>query len=201
MITQRGNIAQVNWVLGEINVLNSSECSLNAEETSQLNSFRNAQRKKEFKAVRHLKQQIFGETLIRYGENGKPFINKPEVYIGISHSSNLALFAYSNIPFGCDIEEVTDRITPLADRFCSMDELGLFEGEAGSIQLTHLWSCKEAIYKLVNIQGIHWKNEMICTEIAGSIYTFNAFIGSQKIKVRCESILMNEAIFTIATYA
>lgn len=201
MITLQGNIAQVNWVLGEISALDSSECTLNAEETSRFNSFGNAQRKKEFKAVRYLKQQIFGEALIVYGENGKPFINKPEVHVGISHTANLAMFAYSNIPFGCDIEEVKDRITPLADRFCSLDELRLFEGEVGSIQLTQLWSCKEALYKLVNVQGIHWKNEMICTAIAGSIYTFNALIGSKKIEVRCESILINDVILTIATYA
>jgi 4'-phosphopantetheinyl transferase EntD len=197
----QGNIDFVEWTMGAIETLNSCESTLNIEETNQLNSFGNAQRKKEFKAVRQLKHHVFGEELIIYGENGKPKFNNLNITIGISHSSHWALFAHASIPFGCDIEEVTDRIIPISERFCSSDELELFSGEVGEIQLTQLWSCKEAIYKLINIKGIQWKKQMRCIAISGSKFTFVVETGAQDVIVNCESIFVQNAILSIATYA
>ena len=197
----RGNIALVDWVIGEIDVLNSYESTLNIEEINQLNSFGNAQRKREFNAVRHLKHQVFGEELIIYGENGKPRFDNSDITIGISHSAHWALFAHARIPFGCDIEEVSDRIIPISDRFCSSDELELFAGEVGVVQLTQLWSCKEALYKLVNIKGIHWKNQMRCIAISGTKFTFAVETGTEDVIVNCDSVLVKNVILSIATYA
>ena len=197
----RGNIALVDWAIDEIDMLNSYESVLNLEEIDQLNSFGNAQRKREFNAVRHLKHQVFGEELIIYGENGKPRFDNSEISIGISHSAHWALFAHARIPFGCDIEEVSDRIIPLSDRYCSSEELELFAGEVGVMQLTQLWSCKEALYKLVNIKGIHWKNQMRCISISGTKFTFAVETGTEDFIVNCDSVLVKNVILSIATYA
>ena len=152
-------------------------------------------------AVRQLKHEVFGEELIIYGENGKPRFDNSEITIGISHSAHWALFAHARIPFGCDIEEVSDRITPLSDRFCSSEELELFGGEVGVIQLTQVWSCKEALYKLINIKGIHWKKQMRCTAISGTKLKFVVETGAKEFTVNCESIFIKNAILSIATYA
>lgn len=197
----QGNIALVDWVLDEIDKLNMGENILTIEETNQLNSLGNVQRKKEFNAVRHLKHEVFGEELIIYGENGKPKLNKSDIHIGISHTAHWALLAHATIPFGCDIEEVSDRITPLSDRFCSSEELELFSGEVGVIQLTQLWSCKEALYKLINIKGIHWKNQMRCIAISGTKFTFAVETGTEDFIVNCDSVLVKNVILSIATYA
>jgi len=196
-----GNIALVDWAIGEIDMLNSYESVLNLEEIDQLNSFGNAQRKREFNAVRHLKHQVFGEELIIYGENGKPKFDNSDITIGISHSAHWALFAHARIPFGCDIEEVSDRIIPISERFCSSDELELFAGEVGVVQLTQLWSCKEALYKLINIKGIHWKNQMRCIAISGTKFTFAVETGTEDFIVNCDSVLVKNVILSIATYA
>ena len=201
MKKMRGNIAMVDWTIGEIDMLNSYESVLNREEINQLNSFGNAQRKREFMAVRQLKHEVFGEELIIYGENGKPRFDNSEISIGISHSAHWALFAHARIPFGCDIEEVSDRITPLSDRFCSSEELELLAGEVGVMQLTQLWSCKEALYKLVNIKGIHWKNQMRCIAISGTKFTFAVETGTEDFIVNCDSVLVKNVILSIATYA
>jgi phosphopantetheinyl transferase len=197
----QGNIALVDWVIGKIDVLNSYESTLNIEEINQLNSFGNAQRKREFNAVRHLKHQVFGEELIIYGENGKPRFVNSDITIGISHSARWALFGHARIPFGCDIEEVSDRIIPISERFCSSDELELFAGEVGVMQLTQLWSCKEALYKLINIKGIHWKNQMRCIAISGTKFTFAVETGTEDFIVNCDSVLVKNVILSIATYA
>ena len=197
----RGNIALVEWAIGEIDMLDSHESILNLEEINQLNSFGSAQRKREFNAVRHLKHQVFGEKLIIYGENGKPRFDNSDITIGISHSAHWALFAHARIPFGCDIEEVSDRIIPISDRFCSSDELELFAGEVGVMQLTQLWSCKEALYKLINIKGIHWKNQMRCIAISGTKFTFAVETGTEDFIVNCDSVLVKNVILSIATYA
>lgn len=201
MKKMRGNIAMVDWTIGEIDMLNSYESVLNREEINQLNSFGNAQRKREFMAVRQLKHEVFGEELIIYGENGKPRFDNSEISIGISHSAHWALFAHARIPFGCDIEEVSDRITPLSDRFCSSEELELLAGEVGVMQLTQLWSCKEALYKLVNIKGIHWKNQMRCIAISGTKFTFAVETGTEDFIVNCDSVLVKNVILSFATYA
>ena len=201
MKKMRGNIAMVDWTIGEIDMLNSYESVLNREEINQLNSFGNAQRKREFMAVRQLKHEVFGEELIIYGENGKPRFDNSEITIGISHSAHWALFAHARIPFGCDIEEVSDRITPLSDRFCSSEELELLAGEVGVMQLTQLWSCKEALYKLVNIKGIHWKNQMRCIAISGTKFTFAVETGTEDFIVNCDSVLVKNVILSFATYA
>ncbi|MEY4127993.1 MAG: hypothetical protein RL737_2182 [Bacteroidota bacterium] len=197
----RGNIALVEWAIGEIDMLDSHESILNLEEINQLNSFGSAQRKREFNAVRHLKHQVFGEKLIIYGENGKPRFDNSDITIGISHSAHWALFAHARIPFGCDIEEVSDRIIPISDRFCSSDELELFAGEVGVVQLTQLWSCKEALYKLVNIKGIHWKNQMRCIAISGTKFTFAVETGTENLIVNCNIVHVKNVILSIATYA
>jgi len=201
MKKMRGNIAMVDWTIGEIDMLNSYESVLNREEINQLNSFGNAQRKREFMAVRQLKHEVFGEELIIYGENGKPRFDNSEITIGISHSAHWALFAHARIPFGCDIEEVSDRITPLSDRFCSSEELELLAGEVGVMQLTQLWSCKEALYKLVNIKGIHWKNQMRCIAFSGTKFTFAVETGTEDFIVNCDSVLVKNVILSFATYA
>ncbi len=197
----RGNIALVEWAIGEIDMLDSNKSILNLEEINQLNSFGSAQRKREFNAVRHLKHQVFGEELIIYGENGKPRFDNSDITIGISHSAHWALFAHARIPFGCDIEEVSDRIIPISDRFCSSDELELFAGEVGVVQLTQLWSCKEALYKLVNIKGIHWKNQMRCIAISGTKFTFAVETGTENLIVNCNIVHVKNVILSIATYA
>lgn len=197
----QGNIALVDWAIGEIDMLNSYESVLNLEEINQLNSFGSAQRKREFNAVRHLKHQVFDEELIIYGENGKPRFDNSDITIGISHSAHWALFAYARIPFGCDIEEVSDRIISISDRFCSSAELELFAGEVGVVQLTQLWSCKEALYKLINIKGIHWKNQMRCIAISGTKFTFAVETGTEDFIVNCDSVLVKNVILSIATYA
>ena len=197
----RGNIALVEWAIGEIDMLDSHESILNLEEINQLNSFGSAQRKREFNAGRHLKHQVFGEKLIIYGENGKPRFDNSDITIGISHSAHWALFAHARIPFGCDIEEVSDRIIPISDRFCSSDELELFAGEVGVVQLTQLWSCKEALYKLVNIKGIHWKNQMRCIAISGTKFTFAVETGTENLIVNCNIVHVKNVILSIATYA
>jgi 4'-phosphopantetheinyl transferase EntD len=197
----RGNIALVEWAIGEIDMLDSHESILNLEEINQLNSFGSAQRKREFNAVRHLKHQVFGEKLIIYGENGKPRFDNSDITIGISHSAHWALFAHARIPFGCDIEEVSDRIIPISDRFCSSDELELFAGEVGVVQLTQLWSCKEALYKLINIKGIHWKNQMRCIAISGTKFTFAVETGTENLIVNCNIVHVKNVILSIATYA
>ncbi len=197
----RGNIALVEWAIGEIDMLDSHESILNLEEINQLNSFGSAQRKREFNAGRHLKHQVFGEKLIIYGENGKPRFDNSDITIGISHSAHWALFAHARIPFGCDIEEVSDRIIPISERFCSSDELELFAGEVGVVQLTQLWSCKEALYKLINIKGIHWKNQMRCIAISGTKFTFAVETGTENLIVNCNIVHVKNVILSIATYA
>ena len=201
MIGKTGITNFVHWELGEIQALNASSAQLTPVENAQLMRLGSDQRKKEFKAIRVLKQGVFGADEIIYGMHGKPEIQQAGVTIGISHSSQWALFAHAAVAFGCDIEEPHERITRVVARFCSSEELELFGGEVGIIQLTQLWSCKEAIYKLVNEPGIHWKAQMRCTAISESKFLFTVETPLKHAVIHCETIHVNNAIISIATYA
>ena len=201
MVGKTGITNFVHWELGEIQALCTFSVELSPEENAQLLRLGSDQRKKEFKAIRVLKQRVFGAEEIIYGLHGKPEIPQAGVSIGISHSSQWALFAHAAVAFGCDVEEPNERINRVAERFCSAEELELFSGEVGIIQLTQLWSCKEAIYKLVNEPGIHWKDQMRCTAISGSKFLFTVETPLKHPMIQCESIQVHNAIISIATYA
>ncbi len=200
MIKNSGITNMVNWEIGEIQTLNNSIIQLTPKESAELFQLSSQQRKQEYKAIRVLKQFVFGSDEIIYGKNGKPELHHEGLFIGISHSKQWALFAHSLKAFGCDIEQPNERIHRVKDRFCSNDELELFAGEVGIIQLTQLWGCKEAIYKLINESGIHWKDQMRCTGISETNFTFTVET-NKHFTVNCESFSLNNAIISIATYA
>jgi phosphopantetheinyl transferase len=201
MVGKTGFTNFVHWEMGEIQALNASSAQLTPVENAQLMRLGSDQRKREFKAIRVLKQGVFGADEIIYGMHGKPEIHQAGVTIGISHSSQWALFAHATVAFGCDIEEPHERINRVVDRFCRSEELELFDTEIGIIQLTQLWSCKEAIYKLVNEPGIHWKDQMRCTAISESKFMFTVETPVKHPMIHCETIQVNNVIISIATYA
>lgn len=201
MVGKTGITNFVHWELREIRALNADYVQLTPEENSQLLRLGSDQRKKEFKAIRVLKHRVFGAEEIIYGLHGKPETPQAGVNIGISHSAQWALFAHAAVAFGCDVEEPNERINRVAERFCSTEELELFPREVGIIQLTQLWSCKEAIYKLVNDPGIHWKDQMRCIAISGSKFLFTVETPMKHPIIKCESLHVNNAIISIATYA
>ena len=200
METTRGKSNLVNWIVGNILFLNECSKDLLPEEILEIEGFQVEKRRQEYQAIRRLKREVFPEDAITYLPSGKPVLKTNKLEIGISHSNQWALFAYSTLEFGCDIEEVSSRLLTVEERFCQSSEIECFSDNDRLRSLTILWSCKEAIYKLVQEPGIHFKTGMICSSITGNRLNFTVHLAQGSREIHCVIIPIENAILSIATY-
>lgn len=171
---------------------------LTAEEKEGYAGHLHVKRKTEYLAIRTLKNLDFNTTPIAYLPSGKPYFEHIEVKIGISHSKNFALWAFAPIPFGCDVEEIDERLIRVAERFCSAQERLTFSENDLTLSLTILWACKEAIYKLCDDPGIHWKTDMVCMGEEKDQWVFSVRTFGIIKSVMCAVIPMENAILAFA---
>lgn len=182
-------------------LLKWAEPNISDLEKSQLGERISEKRKIEFLSIRFLKNQFFKGEDILYQKSGKPFFEQSKWKIGISHSSEIALWCFSARHFGCDIEAYNPRILKVKDRFCSSKELDVLKLDSDLEKLTCLWSCKEAIYKLVDTPGINWKNDMNCIAHIDDGIVFKVNFGQTSKTIRCSILPYSNHIISIATYA
>lgn len=157
------------------------------EEREQLNTFRNESRKLEFLGVRRLRNVSNLASPIYYSEARKPYLGKQlNTFISISHSQNYCAFGSSSNEIGIDIEEMSPRIERIASRFVSNEEKQ-FIGDQSILDLTKLWTMKEAMFKLNNRTGIEFKSELIIEKKSGDVYTGKMLTenGWKKVKLEC----------------
>lgn len=130
--------------------------------TSSVSQLSTEKRKREFIGVRlALSALLDKEILVRYNEEGKPFLNDNSHQISISHSRNhIAVMAHPTCNIGIDIEQNSDKIQKVYKRFLSIDEQnGLSNGKNLS-QLQIAWSAKEALYKIIGKEAIDFANQL-----------------------------------------
>jgi 4'-phosphopantetheinyl transferase len=106
------------------------------------------------------------KAAISYKESGKPYV-LPDVKISISHSYDwlAVLFSYNGTDVGVDIEKVRDKILLVKEKFLSAKEIEDLKN-APLEKYTVYWCMKEAIYKALDIPGLHFSKQ-ICVEDFG----------------------------------
>ena len=93
---------------------------LTPEEIARLSSFKSASRKREFVAVRILRDYLLGLEPIHYNAVGAPYIDK-EVFISISHSKNTVGFALNKeYSIGLDLEYPQEKILKIQSKFITI---------------------------------------------------------------------------------
>lgn len=113
--------------------------------------FTSEHRQKEWLAVRVLLIELLGEEKeIAYESNGRPFLIDHSYFISISHTKGyVAVIVSKESKVGIDIEQYSNRVVRVFDRFMSPDEKSFpFEGDLVWGYLLH-WSAKETLYKCV----------------------------------------------------
>jgi len=128
-----------------------SQIKLNSDETTILNNFSNNKRKIEWLCTRLLLKELTNSDLkIIYNEEGKPYLDNNFYNISISHSKSLVSIILSkNNKVGIDIEEISDKIERVINKFLSKTEQNTIVKD--NLRLFHLylcWSAKEALYKV-----------------------------------------------------
>ena len=153
---------------------------LSGDEVDRFNAFKSKKRQLEFYFTRFLWSRFSEFEPITYEGTGKPHLRKG--YISISHSRNNIAIAYSPVNHvGVDLEHYNPKIFKIAQKFLSTEELDQFD-LSNEVIITTLWSIKEALYKVLNIPGLIFRENIIITSIGeensaevhyqGSIKTF-----------------------------
>ncbi len=153
---------------------NSSDAALNeyliANEQDEWNQFTNEKRSVEFLTIRKLRTLAGIPSPIYYEKSGRPFL-APELgmALSISHSKNYCAIAYGEGEMGLDIEEIDGRIERISSRFLNESE-HIFIGKHQQLDLTKIWTMKEAMFKLNPRTGIDFKTELLIETKEGTVF-------------------------------
>lgn len=121
-----------------------------AAEKHYFSGFRNELRKNQGLACRLIIRELTGDPgiAVHYDKSGKPCLNNPALHISISHAGRFAAACLSDeTPVGIDIELLKERISRVAERFLTDEEMDRIR-EPGRLEKLYVhWSAKEALYK------------------------------------------------------
>jgi len=157
-------------------------------------------RQVEFLGIRSLRDFLALQSPIHYHESGKPYLeNDPLFHISISHSKNYCALSAGVVEIGIDIEEISERIERISDRFVHHDEVKLI-GQDRLVGLTRLWTMKEAMFKLNARTGIEFKTELRIESNDGSRFIGRMLTSSGWKNVVIECFQHEQLILSICQY-
>lgn len=122
-------------------------CTVTQEDIESANRFGNSHRRASFLAWRKAVRQEVGECCIGYNEIGAPIITDKPLYIGVSHSSEMAGVIISSKTCAIDIEKKGRNYSTTAPRFITADEAKLPQSDNPDFQAI-IWCAKETLYKI-----------------------------------------------------
>lgn len=132
--------------------------------------YTHGKRQVEWLATRLLIRQLIGpEFKIEYRATGKPIIIHSQYrHISISHSREFAsIILHEELNVGIDIEEIFRDYNRIEKRFLSEEEL-LRVAQNQNLQCLY-WCAKEAVFKLVEDDGIDFKKQIHISEIQSKL--------------------------------
>ena len=152
-----------------------------------------------------LLKELSGKTKeITHLPNGAPQIEGDDRFISISHSRKSIAVAISNKPIGIDIEEINRKQYELHKRFTTPSEQKWIEENSNPHQkqliAAIIWSAKEAIYKLANIEGLLFESEIEITPFSPNEHNqtmqFNATYRNTSCK--CELLVVSRQLLVVS---
>lgn len=122
---------------------------LSPSEKADIITLKNNKKRRQRLAYRVLlKQMLQRDFSLSYGENGKPYLEKEDIHLSVSHSGDYATVILSTTDkVGIDIEKISERMPALASHFLSPTEMQTIDIQ--NIELLHMyWGTKECLYKM-----------------------------------------------------
>ena len=149
------------WSIDEPKAVLSSNVVLTPPSLQRLNSMKSDLHQRAFLSVRQLLLLLgYTDADLYYDATGKPHL-RDRKFISISHSHQLAVVIVSNQAVGVDVELVRDKVAKIGSKFCQSELLFLNPNLTTETErLTVIWGAKEAVFKVVNQEGISFKNHI-----------------------------------------
>ena len=134
---------------------------LTSEDLSRLKKRKKVINQKGFLAIRNLflSADINPEKLF-YNSTGAPVL-KSGKKLSISHSQTVAGIAYGSKPVGFDLECYQKKILNIAPRFLNLEEDFVWQGSYVIEKITLVWTAKEALYKVIQKEGINFSEQLL----------------------------------------
>ncbi len=124
-------------------------------------------RRMEWLAVRYLLHLLTGNGerwALDKDAFAKPFfLNNNGLHCSLSHSKGLVGALLADVPAGCDLQVLTDKMPQLAPRFLHEDEAAFMRTFAADIQydLQHVfWTAKESLYKAYGLKALDFRQHL-----------------------------------------
>jgi|LSQX01.3.fsa_nt_gb phosphopantetheinyl transferase len=134
-----------------------------ADAKNSINNIGSNRRALELLATRIMLFELLGRaTVILNQDDGKPYLDDNSYHISISHTKGyVAILLHKSFSVGIDIETISNRVENIAHRFISDKEY--INPEKKIIHLLLHWSTKECLYKIINEQGVDFKQQLHVT--------------------------------------
>ena len=134
---------------------------LTSEDLNRLKKRKKVINQKGFLAIRNLflSADINTEKLF-YNSMGAPVL-KSGRKLSISHSQTVAGIAYGSKPVGFDLECYQKKILNIAPRFLHLEEDFVWQGSYVIEKITLVWTAKEALYKVIQKEGINFSKQLL----------------------------------------
>lgn len=173
---------------------------LSPDEKGRMSSFQHIKRKREFLATRILCQRLFGKKRIQYNEHGAPYIGSTE-HISISHSKNIVGIAINpEFVVGLDLEPHRENIFDLVKKFISEHEKNVFDVNS-TLEMTKMWSAKEALYKLAGRKKIIFSTELLLDKEDNGCWIGTIVNPDHHLSVKLDIFELNDTIVSLNTEA
>ncbi len=167
------------------------------EETADpaFQKFTYEKRKVEWLAIRTLLKQMIGSGFeITYTLEGKPILAHPVYHhISISHSHDFAaVYIHQQQSVGVDIESINRNYTSVKKRYLSETEMEQVN-ENQLLQCIY-WCAKEALFKLVEDDGVDFRKQIQIIPFNSKQETFSArFVsGNMQKTYQLQYMIFNE---------
>lgn len=161
-------------------------------------SFKSEHRRLEWLATRALLHHVLGqEATLDYLPSGRPVLVDADEEVSITHSGPLVALAIApaGLEIGIDLESNLERAYRLMPRYLSDDEQAALVHHPDDAAL--LWCAKEAIYKLCDIEGLRFLDDMHLYKAGGQLFAELPTLAVQ-ISLDVEDIF--GAAFAVARY-
>jgi 4'-phosphopantetheinyl transferase len=130
----------------------------NGDELTKFRAFKSSKRKHEFYYTRVLWNYFRIKEAIQYIPIGRPFLALG--YISISHSRNVIAIAYNlDHAVGIDVEYHSPKLKKIQHKYISVADSASVNLQ-NERNLTIIWSIKEAVYKMEQIEGLSFKENI-----------------------------------------
>lgn len=138
-----------------------SNIELTEQSQQRMNSMKSDLHQRAFLSVRQLLLQLgYADVDLLYDVTGKPHLRDGK-FISISHSHQLAVVLVSDQVVGVDVELIREKVAKIGPKFCAT-ELQFLAPDLtiDAERLTVIWGAKEAVFKIVNREGISFKDHV-----------------------------------------